>query len=142
LITNNGAPLLNFGGAARVNDVDLPLQDTGLTATLTGSLFIGYEAASGDFILGASQTAGDAAPSATTTFENLQNMWNGDDLLASFFIRSEAIPFLAPNGWTGGDGTAVFSNFRVLEGAPQAIPEPSSTALISLLAITLLRRRR
>lgn len=140
-VTNNGAPFLTFGGGARVNDVTLPLQDTGLAATLTGSLFVGYDAASGDLILGASQTAGDASPTATTTFAALQNQWNGDDLLASFFIRSDAIPIFAPNGWTGGDATALFSNFRVLQGSAKAIPEPGSTALISLLALVLLRRR-
>ncbi len=123
-VTLNGAPFLTFAGAARINDVTQPIQDTGLAASLTGSLFIEYDAISGSLILGASHTPGANTPTATTTFGGLQNQWNGSALIASFFIRSTSIPVLAPNGWLGGDATAIFTNFRVLDGSPQTISLP------------------
>jgi len=144
MLTLDGSPFLNFVGAARVNDVDQPVQDTGLAASLSGSLFVEYDAAVGDLILGASTTPGAGSPSATVTFAGLQNQWAGSSLMASFFIRSEAIPILAPNGWEGGDGTGTFSNFRILEGSALAIPEPASGLLLGGLGagVLFLRRHR
>jgi hypothetical protein len=120
-VTLNGSPFLTFAGAARINDVNQPIQDTGFAASLIGSLFVEYDAINGNLILGASHTPGDNTPAATTTFSGLQNQWNGGPLIASFFIRSTSIPVLAPNGWQGGDATAIFTNFRVLDGSAQTI---------------------
>lgn len=140
-ITNNGAPFLNFFGAARVNDNTLDPEDIGLAASLSGRLFIQYDAASGDITLGASQTPGDLTPTMTYTFSNLQDFWNDENLIASFFIRSDAIPVIAPNGWNGGDATAVFSNLRI-DGSLSKIPEPGSSLLVSLFILMLHGFRR
>ena len=142
-ITNDGLPFLNFAGAARINDVNEPIQDLGLAATLIGSLFIEYDAATGDIIVGASQTPGAGAPTAFFNFSGLQNSWNGSNLGASFFIRSETIDIFAPNGWEGGNATAIFSNFRILDGMAMQIPEPGTfTATGLLLGLAFLSRRR
>ena len=125
LVALNGGPFLNFFGAARVNDVTLSPQFTGLGVSLTGSLFATYDAASGDITLGASQSQSAASPAATTVFSGLQTQWAGTGLLTSFFIRSDDVPIFAPNGWTGGSAQAVFSNMRVLSGTP--VPMASST---------------
>jgi hypothetical protein len=142
MVTVNGAAFATFSGAARVNDANQVPIVLGLPSTLDGSLFVSYEAASGDVTIGASQTPGAAAPSVTGTFHGIQNQWNDGDLLASFFIRSG--PFTQ---WQdGGDGQATFSNFRVLEGTAKAVPEPSSFAMCALGAMTfgavLWKRRR
>ncbi len=132
----------NYQGVAVSAGVQAPLQDTGLAATLNGSLFVEYDATSGDVTLGASNVPGAGTPAGTTTFAGVQNEWTDKPLLASFFMRSEAITIFAPNGWAGGEATAAFSNFRVLEGQARAIPEPGSFCLTGLLALTLLSRHR
>ena len=139
LATVNGTPALLFGGAARVNDVTQPLQAIFVGGSLTGSLFATYDASSGDVTVGASQTPGTAGPTATATFAGIQNNWSDSLLLASFFLRSDDT---LSQPWQSGSGEAVFSNFRVLEGAPVVVPEPASSALLALSGLALLYRTR
>ena len=140
MLTSNGSPFLTFGGAARVNDADQTPITLGITpSTLSGSMFVSYEASSGDIILGASTTPGAAGPTVTGTYSGIQNQWNDEDLLASFFIRSDGPP---GSQWLGGDANAVFSNFRVLSGSPVAIPEPSTFGILSVVCIFATTRRR
>ncbi len=135
MATFNGVPQLFFLGAARDGDFDQGTQFTNVGATLTGSLFAIYAAASGDVTVGASQTAGAAAPTGTTaTYAGIENNWASGDLLASFFLRSQ--------GWTSGTSQAVFSNFRVLAGTPTAVPEPGSAGLVCFGGLLFLRRVR
>ncbi len=136
--TLNGAAFGNFSGAARVNDEDQGILNLGLSSTLSGSLFVFYDAASGDILVGAAPTMGAAAPTVEGTYSGIQNQWNDGDLLVAFFIRSG--PVLA---WSGdGQGQAVFSNFRVLHGAPFAVPEPHSCSVLFLLACSAWCGRR
>lgn len=141
--TSNGSPLLSFAAAARVNDVDqtpLSLGNPILNpSTLSGTLFVGYEASSGDVILGAAPTQGAATAVYSATYTGIQNNWSDGDLMASFFLRSDAPPLTT--AWQGGNADAVFSNFRVLSGSPVAIPEPS-TAISSALILGVLNCRR
>lgn len=142
-LTQDGAPILTFGGAARVGDVNQTPKLLALAPELSGSLFIGYEAATGDITVGAASSAGASSPTVTGTFEGLQNQWNDADLLASFFIRSDGL--VPGSQWNGGNADAVFSNFRVIQGTATAIPEPAAvcflTATLSLL-IAWRRRKR
>jgi hypothetical protein len=124
-----------------VNDVDQTPIDTGLPSALNGSLFVSHDAASGDVTVGASQTPGAASPGASGTYAGIQAQWKNGDLLASFFMRSGPI-----SPWQGASGEVVFSNFRVLDGSPTSVPEPTSLALACFamggLAPVLLRRYR
>ena len=136
MATQNGSPLGPFAGAARANDNDAGSFVTALPSTLSGSLFVSYDAVTGTITAGASQTPGAAAPAATGNFDMLQDQWNDENLLASFFIRSGP---LVP--WSGGNGEAVFSNFRVLEGEAIRIPAPSAVAVFGLLCAGRRRSR-
>ncbi|MBI1337483.1 MAG: hypothetical protein GC164_11030 [Phycisphaera sp.] len=129
----NGSPYGSFGGAARVNDANQSPLVLPLAATSQGSFFVSYDSATGDITVGASATQGAASPSATNTFTGLQNLWNDTDLLVSFFLRSE--------GWLGGTASATFTNFRVLEGSPAPIPEPSAAVAVTLLSCVVFGRR-
>lgn len=142
MLTSNGSPMLTFFGAARVNNADQPgLLLAGQPATLSGSLFVDYEAASGDVTIGASPTPAAATATVSDTFLGIQNQWNDQLLMASFFLRSDQPPL--GSAWQGGQAEAVFSNFRVLSGSPVAIPEPSSAvALLCLLTPSAMGRRR
>lgn len=141
MVTSSGSPFLTFAGAARVNDVnEAPLPLAGVPASLTGTLFIDFQSASGDVVIGASNTFDAAAADETATFSGIQQRWNGDPLMASFFLRSESQPGFS--AWQGGQADAVFSNFRVLSGSVTAIPEPSMPFAIALTATGLLTRRK
>jgi hypothetical protein len=143
MITNNGSPFFNFAGAARTNNMNQAVRDTGLAASLSGTLFVGYDAATGNINLGAARSKEANAAEATVTYLELQDEWNDQQLIVSFFIRSDAIPILAPNGWGGGQAEAVFSNFRVLNGSATAIPEPGTWSVaLALSGIAVCRRRR
>lgn len=147
LLTNDGNPFGNFFGAGRIGDVTQTPEDIGLAASLAGSLFVEYDSASGDVTVGANPLTGASSPSATATLAGIQNSWNDLDLTVAFFIRSQSIPFFAPDGWEGGQATALFSNFRVLEGSYRtinAIPEPGTWGCLAVLAIggSMIRRRR
>ena len=142
--TSNGTPFLSFVGAARVNDVDqsaAPLNGNPLPppSSASGTLFVAYQASSGDVTVGAATALDAAAPTVSHTYVGIQNQWSGDDLLTSFFIRSDERAPL--NAWSGGNADAVFSNFRVLNGNPIAIPEPSA-AVASLMLTPLFISRR
>ena len=140
MLTSNGSPFLSFAGAARINDADqAPLVLGTSASSLSGSLFVSYEASSGDIVLGASTSTGAAAPTVSGTYAGIQNQWNDEDLLASFFVRSDGP---AGGEWLGGDASAVFSNFRVLSGSAVAIPEPSSLVALTLLGSYIACRRR
>ena len=69
----------------------------------------------------------------------MANIWDGEDLLASFFMRSDN-PSPAPL-WTGTSASAVFSNFRILEGSAIAIPEPTTAALVLIGCLGIVLRR-
>ncbi|MEM0924844.1 MAG: hypothetical protein AAGJ83_02285 [Planctomycetota bacterium] len=139
-VTQNGVPLLRYGGAGRVNDSDVAAVPIGSTPTLEGSLFVEYDASNGDITLGAGAVGANVA-SASGTLDNFQNGWNDEGLVASFFIRSDG--FLNGQRWNGGTADAVFSNFRVLSGSATAIPEPCSCfVLCGLTGIFLTRRGR
>ncbi len=136
--TVNGVAAGKFAGAARVGDVDKPEQETTLDSSLSGSLFVSYDATSGDITVGASQTPGAANATATTTFNAIQDEWAGGDLLVAFFLRSES-----PTGWLGGGtGEAVFSNLRISEGAATEVPEPASLVLMGIGGLAMLSRKR
>jgi hypothetical protein len=139
MVTKNGNAFGTFTAAGRVDDSNLMPLPIGVGAALRGSMFVGYNALTGDVILGASQSAGASSPIATTTHAGIQNDWDDDGLLVSLFLRSQAVPLpLLPDllPWQGGDADAIFSNLRVLSGTPRevgaatGVPLPSSLALL------------
>ena len=69
----------------------------------------------------------------------IANIWDGEDLLASFFMRSDN-PSGAPL-WTGTSAAAVFSSFRILEGSATAIPGPTTAALVLIGCLGIVLRR-
>ncbi len=110
------------------------------TPVTTGSFLVAYTAATGTLVAGYSPTPGDGMAANTFTFTGLQNVWDDQGLLVSFFLRSDST--LGPT-WSAGNATAVFSNFRVLDGQAIAVPEPTSAMLLGAAAgMGLLRRRR
>ncbi|MEM7682232.1 MAG: dockerin type I domain-containing protein [Planctomycetota bacterium] len=116
ILTDSGSPVPFFGGAARNNNVTIPRVIL-LGATLSGSMFVSYDA--GEVTVGASTTPGAASATASTVFTTTDlSAWTGADLLASFFLRSDTQPPFVNTPWGDGDASAVFSNFRVLAGTP------------------------
>jgi hypothetical protein len=139
LAINNGSPAA-FAGSARINDVTQTPALLALLPSNVGRFFIRYVSSTGDIIFGVSATPGSAAPTATGTFAGLQNSWNDNGLLVSFFLRSDS-PALA-----SGSVQAVFSNFEILAGTPvpiAVVPLPATLwLLLSGLAPLWLRWRR
>ncbi|MEM1423910.1 MAG: hypothetical protein AAGH64_07885, partial [Planctomycetota bacterium] len=140
------------GGGATVDDgalVELlgtPVPSS--PASLAGSFHVSYNALTGDITVGVGSTGADApSPGATATFAgaDVANRWNGDDLLASFFIRSDTVTvpifgtFSTP--WTDGGAEVEFSSLRVVEGAAFEVPAPAG-ALVFAGAVLAGRRRR
>ncbi|MEL7473359.1 MAG: GC-type dockerin domain-anchored protein [Planctomycetota bacterium] len=125
-VTQNGSPFGPFGGAGRQNDSDLDPIALPLNAAAVGTLFVGYEAATGNVTFGAATTPGAATPTASDTFVGIGSAWMDHKILASFFMRSG--PLLA---WQTGNASAVFSNFRVLEGDPVFLAVACSVADIT-----------
>ena len=111
-----------FSGARRIDDASL-IQFLGPAPTTSGRFFVRYESLSGDIIFGVNTTPGSTTPSNTGTFSDtfsgIQKLWKGDELLASFFLRS-GDPGLA-SSMTSATASAVFSNFEVLEGLPVSL---------------------
>jgi hypothetical protein len=136
----NGVPLLGLAAAARVNDVTQPSGSISGAAGSAGTFFVSYDQPTGDVVVGAASTPNALSPTGTYTFAGLANGWDGQDLLASFYMRSDN-----PNGfptWNGNSATALFSNLRVLGGAPTAVPEPGTAALVVFSGVGLWLRRR
>ena len=137
---NFGAsPLLGLAATARVNDVTQPTGSVSGTAGLTGTFFVSYDEPTGNVTVGAANTQNAAVPTGTSTFAGIANSWDGEDLLASFFMRSDN-PSPAPL-WTGISAAAVFSNFRILEGSATAIPGPTTAALVLIGCLGIVLRR-
>lgn len=135
--------LLGVSGAGRVGDVDQgALLPADAPLSVNGRLFVEYDSASGDVLFGINATSGSAAPSHQGSFSGIQHQWNDDDLLVSFFLRSDQVSILGP--LSSGSVEAVFSNFEVLEGTPiAAVPLPASVWLLgTLLSLAGLFRRR
>ena len=137
VFTQDGATSF-LGAAARVNDVNQSAQLVQLGGPAAASLFAAYNAATGDVTLGFG-TVGAASPSSTATYPGIQNSWDNELLLASFFLRSDN--FLGQS-WTSGNAAATFSNFRVLAGTPIAVPEPNGLAFFALGSFVLAHRRQ
>lgn len=136
----NGTPVGSpedpvFFMAGRINDNNVWPQSVLQAEQLTGSMFVSYDAATGN-ITGGIGNAGGSAPLYTATLAGIQNSWTDALLFPAFFVRSES--FLTGQGWTSGTASIVFSNFRVLP-----VPEPSSLTLLawSLLAIPFARHK-
>ena len=136
MLIQNGSPLA-YGAAARVNDVNQAANVLGLGSS-SGTLFVSYDASTGNVTVGESTTTGASSPAASSTYSGIEQQWAGDDLLASFFLRSDGT---LSTPWQGGAETATFSNFRVLSGSATAVPEPAMIAAWALGGL-LLRRRR
>ena len=129
----DGNRFLTFAGLAAINDQPLSPLSLGFTPSrATGSLFVQYVASSGDVIVGNSTTQGADTPNLSATYSGIQRQWPGDDLSVLFFARDKPT------------AESVFTNFRVLNGAPTGVPEPSQTvgAGIGLLFMVWLTRRR
>lgn len=144
VLSSNGASSGPAAAAARTNDVNLTPQVMSLSAPVAGSMFVSFEQATGNVTVGLAPTLGATFADANTlkaTYAGIQQTWAGDDLLASFFLRSDTAPIFAPDAWAGGDATAVFSNLRVLEGTALAVPEPTSVWVLLGLAAGLVGRR-
>lgn len=121
----NGAAFA-FGGGARVGDVTQAPVALGLGASSSGRFFVGYDAPSGDVTFGVSATPGAGAPDATGVFTGIGNLWDGEDLLLSLFLRSDVLALSA------GTVTAVFGDLEVLAGAPvTAVPLPPAAGLLA-----------
>jgi len=139
VLFDDGSPALIFAAAARIDDINqLPL-GLPVLASATGSMFVSYQAASGNVTLGASGSQGATSPTGTATFTGIQNDWDDGDLLVSFFLRSDGSLGTA---WQSGTADALFSNLRVLSGTPLAVPAPPPLALLALGLAALAVRRR
>ncbi|MBB6431557.1 PEP-CTERM sorting domain-containing protein [Algisphaera agarilytica] len=129
--------------AARTDDNPAGGTILSFTPIATGSMFVAYVASTGSITASFSATPGTNTPgsgAAASTFIGLQNNWDNQGLLLSFFLRSQNLS--GQPAWTAGDATAVFSNLRVLSGTPIEVPEPTTAMLLVAAGAGLLRRRR
>ena len=137
-----------FAATARANDSNLPFATVDGTASQTGTFFVSFDHLAGNVTVGAADSANASSAGGSHTFTDIAQSWNGDALLASFFMRSDTptVPgvALAFPRWSGNTASAVFSNFRILAGTPTAVPEPAAFALFLGLtsAMLIINRRR
>lgn len=142
-LTSQNGTLSPFFGAARVNDVTQAPVFTGVPGQATGRFIVSYDAATGDVAVGVS-TNGDDLPEGSGVFSHIQNSWDNELLLVSFFARGDNGFF----GWTSGTADAAFSNFHVISGVPTSlaptsvVPEPSTLLLLGSGAIAMFVRGR
>jgi len=136
-----GGDILLFGTAGRVDDVDLSPSILNTAGTLQGRFFVEYFAAAGDVTVGVSPTPGAASPTETRVLAAIQNQWDDEPLLVSFFLRSQTASLTSPvpvtvPAMTSGTAGVTFRNFTVLSGSPiAAVPEPTTTGLAVLGAL-------
>ena len=136
---------LTFAGAARDNDSLVASGVLGYGGISTGRFIISYDSASGNVTAGVSGD-GDDTPDGIEVLSGVQNLWDEEALLVSFFARGDNGEF----DWDSGTADAVFTNFHVISGSPLdvsqlvAVPEPTAILLgaIGLLALGLIGRRR
>jgi hypothetical protein len=136
LVTVNGNPF-SFAAAARIDDVTQTPKPILVTLQNSARLIASYDAASGDVTLGV-DTNFDSIVEGSATFAALQNDWNGDSLLVSFFLRSD--DGLAP-AWSSGTADVTVTNFQVISGSPISVPEPQSAVVLLGLCVLFMRRR-
>ncbi|MEM6553129.1 MAG: PEP-CTERM sorting domain-containing protein [Planctomycetota bacterium] len=147
------------GAAATNNDTPVGLTDFGFVVSSSnngsadGRLFVAYNASNRDITVGFSDAPGADTPDSTSLIlGSTLDQSSGDDLLASFFIRSQSFTQQIPGGfgpidltidpWTAGNATATFSNFEILAGSANAIPEPTTAIGLGLGMLCLISRRR
>lgn len=144
-----------FGAAGRNNDsaVIKPLSNTlyqpvissaGGSTTYAGSMTVSYDASTGDIAVGAGGVSGTSTPDpaqTSATFLAASDLpgWAGDDLLVTFFLRSDDPSIF--DSWTGQAAEADFFDFTAVQGSPVQVPEPASLALLGLGTLVLTRRR-
>ena len=135
-LTSWNGLLIPFFGAARVNDVTQSPVSVGVPGQATGRFIVSYDAATGNVAAGVS-TNGDDVPEGSGVLSHIQNSWDNERLLVSFFARGDNGVFQ----WNSGTAEAVFSNFHVVSGAPTSVaPEPSTLLLFASGAIGLIVR--
>ncbi|MEM6690750.1 MAG: hypothetical protein AAF664_15045, partial [Planctomycetota bacterium] len=106
---------------------------------------VAYDAVTGNITAGIGAVGADA-PILIGTFTGgtVYDLWNTDAdddlLLVSLFIRSQDLG-IAGAPLSSGSSNAVFSDLRVISGNAIAVPEPSSLACLSVIAIAGCVRR-
>lgn len=136
LATQDGG-LVSYAAGSRVGDTDNGTTLLGLTPENAARFLVQYEAATGTIGLGVSLDGDDVAEELVE-LDGLQDLWDDQGLLVSFFARSDNSLF----SWQDGTAEAVFSDFRVISGAVTAVPEPGSAWALALVSLGLLARRR
>lgn len=137
LASMNGG-LLTFAGAARDGNSPLSPVAVPVGGTTTGRFIVSYVASNGNVSVGVS-TDGDDTPEGTGSFLGVQDFWDDELLMVSFFARGDNGVF----NWSSGTADAIFSDFHVISGTPldvsqiSAVPEPASWLLggIGLLVL-------
>lgn len=119
----------SFATAGRVDDVNQPSEAFGGAFT-NGRFFLRYESATGNVSVGVTRLGSFPSPDVFRTLTGIQKQWDDEPLLVSFFLRSQTLGPI--RGLSSGQVNAIFSNFRVLNGTPLTIPEPTTTVLATL----------